>query len=85
MINAWVQVFALVQRLAGVDAVEPATVFGVVEVPLQRAKQRRGTFFGSPGPARRSGWQTRTTAAHRPWRGSAVGARLEKERAEYSK
>ncbi|RMO64729.1 hypothetical protein ALQ29_05613 [Pseudomonas marginalis pv. marginalis] len=42
-----VEVFALVQRLAGrVDAVEPAAVLGVVEVPLQRAEQRRGAFFG---------------------------------------
>ena len=42
-----VEVFALVQRLAGgVDAVEPATVFGIMKVPLQGAKQRSRTFFG---------------------------------------
>ncbi len=48
MMKAWVyEVFALVQRLpGGVDAVEPAAVLGVVEMPLQRAEQRGGAFFG---------------------------------------
>ena len=42
-----VEVFAFVQRLAGgVDAVEPATVLGIVEVPLQGTEQRRRAFFG---------------------------------------
>ncbi|MNJ45790.1 hypothetical protein D3C77_409000 [compost metagenome] len=43
-----VQVLAAIQWLAlGVDAVEPATMLGVVEVPLQRAEQRRCPFAGA--------------------------------------
>ena len=41
-----VEVFALVQRLAGrVDAVEPAAVFGIVEMPLQGAEQHCCALF----------------------------------------
>ncbi|MNP05480.1 hypothetical protein D3C76_974350 [compost metagenome] len=43
-----VEVFTLIQRRAlWVDAVEPAAVLGIVEVPLQGAKQSRGALAGA--------------------------------------
>ena len=42
-----VEVFALIQwRAIGVDAVEPATVFGIVKMLVQRAEQRRSALRG---------------------------------------
>ncbi|MNZ20265.1 hypothetical protein D3C78_373190 [compost metagenome] len=62
-----VEVFAPVQRLAlGIDAVEPATMFGVVEMPLQRAKQGCGPLCRSRLLDTAAEQVQLTRAGHRP-------------------
>ena len=74
-----VEILALIQRFAlRIDAVEPAAVFGIVEVSLQRTEQRGRTLFCVIHNADQAGKQIQLPCTgHRPitlrWQGLVRG------------